>query len=82
MMNECDRDAENDSTMLSLSFKTDFAEFRPQKELVYNKLLPYANELDVESRIWLAEIKGNLGRAIMLRELTPGCVFWSNRLNL
>ncbi|XP_011068182.1 PREDICTED: proteasome activator complex subunit 4B-like [Acromyrmex echinatior] len=83
MMNECDRDAENDSMMSSLSsFKTDFAEFRPQKELVYNKLLPYANELDAESRIWLAEIKGNLGRAVMLRELTPGCVFWSNRLNL
>ncbi|KYQ53699.1 Proteasome activator complex subunit 4 [Trachymyrmex zeteki] len=63
------------------SFKTDFAEFRPQKELVYNKLLPYANELDEESRIWLAEIKGNLGRAVMLRELLPS-VFWSDRLIL
>jgi len=64
------------------SFKTDFADFRPQKDLVYNKLLPYASELDAESRVWLAEIKGNLGRAVLLRELRPGCVFWLNRLNL
>lgn len=85
MTNECDRDTivTNDSTMLSLSpFKTDFANFRPQRELVYNKFLPYASELDAESRVWLAEIKGNLGRAVMLRELTPGCIFWSSRLNL
>jgi proteasome activator subunit 4 len=68
--------------MPSSSSKMDFVDFRPQKELVYNKLLPYANELDAESQLWLAEIKGNLGRAIMLRELTPGCVFWTNRLNL
>lgn len=83
MINECDRDTENNPTMPSLpSFRTDFADFRPQKELVYNKLLPYADELDAESRVWLAEIKGNLGRAIMLRELTPGCVFWTSRLHL
>jgi len=81
-MDECDRDVENDSTPSLSSSEMDFAEFRPQKELVYNKLLPYVNELDAESRIWLAEIKGNLGRAVMLRELMPGCVFWSNRLNL
>ncbi|XP_039314531.1 proteasome activator complex subunit 4 isoform X3 [Solenopsis invicta] len=68
--------------MPSSSSKMNFVDFRPQKELVYNKLLPYANELDAESHLWLAEIKGNLGRAIMLRELTPGCVFWTNRLNL
>ncbi|KYM97994.1 Proteasome activator complex subunit 4 [Cyphomyrmex costatus] len=64
------------------SFETDLEEFRPQKELTYNKWLPYANELDAESRTWLAEIKGNLGRAVMLRELIPGCVFWSHKLTL
>ncbi|XP_071649143.1 proteasome activator complex subunit 4B [Temnothorax longispinosus] len=88
MTNECDRDTRvanaNDPTMLSSlsSLETDFVNFRPQKELVYNKLLPYASELDAESRMWLAEIKGNLGRAVMLRELIPGCVFWTSRLNL
>ncbi|XP_024887172.1 proteasome activator complex subunit 4B-like [Temnothorax curvispinosus] len=90
MTNECDRDTHtrvanaNDPTMPSSlsSLETDFVNFRPQKELVYNKLLPYASELDAESRMWLAEIKGNLGRAVMLRELIPGCVFWTSRLNL
>ncbi|XP_012536547.2 proteasome activator complex subunit 4B isoform X1 [Monomorium pharaonis] len=66
----------------SPSSEMDFVDFRPQKELVYNRLLPYANELDVESQQWLAEIKGNLGRAVMLRELAPGCIFWTSRLNL
>ncbi|XP_011707253.1 PREDICTED: proteasome activator complex subunit 4B-like [Wasmannia auropunctata] len=81
MNNENDRDMENNRVVPSSS-ETDFANFRPQKELVYNKFLPYTNELDAESRIWLAEIKGNLGRAVMLRELIPGCVFWSSKLNL
>lgn len=84
MANECDRDTivTNNSTMPSLSpFKTDLANFRPQRELVYNKFLPYASELEAESRVWLADIKGNLGHAVMLRELTPGC-FWSTRLCL
>lgn len=54
--------------------------FRPQKELVYNKLLPYADELDAESQMLLTEIKENLGRAVMLREIRPGCVLWSNKL--
>lgn len=85
MTNECDCNTivASNPTMLSLSsFNADFANFRPQKELMYNKLLPYASELDAESRVRLAEIKGNLGRAVMLRELMPGCVFWTTRLNL
>ncbi|XP_031825586.1 proteasome activator complex subunit 4A isoform X2 [Nomia melanderi] len=54
---------------------------RYQKELIYNKLLPYVDELESDSQALLAEIKGNLGRAIMLRELQPGCVLWVIRLH-
>nr|XP_033324313.1 proteasome activator complex subunit 4A-like [Megalopta genalis] len=53
---------------------------RYQKQLIYNKLLPYVDELDSDSQALFAEIKGNLGRAIMLRELQPGCVIWVTRL--
>ncbi len=55
--------------------------FKPQKEIVYNKLLPYAKDLDEESTKQLAEIKGNLGRAVRLRELRPGALYWTSRLN-
>ncbi|KAL6256285.1 hypothetical protein P5V15_012401 [Pogonomyrmex californicus] len=81
MLNENDCDTENDSTMSTTSSKTD-SKFRPQNELVYNKFLPYADELEAESQMCLAEIKENLGRAVMLRELKPGCVCWVTRLNL
>jgi len=55
--------------------------FEPQKEIVYNKLLPYGAEMDAESTNWFAEIKANLGKSIALRELRPGIVTWSSRLN-
>ncbi|KZC11232.1 Proteasome activator complex subunit 4 [Dufourea novaeangliae] len=51
-----------------------------QKELIYNKLLPYANDLESESQALFAEIKANLGRAVMLREMQPGCVLGLTRL--
>ncbi|XP_078590168.1 proteasome activator complex subunit 4-like isoform X2 [Branchiostoma floridae x Branchiostoma japonicum] len=54
--------------------------FLPQKEIVYNKLLPYADCLDSESNEFLSEIKSNLGRAVALRELKPGAVHWTARL--
>lgn len=77
MVDERKPDTEDNSTMRSPSRNLGF---RPQKELVYNKLLPYADELDAESQVWLAEIKENLGRAIMLREIRPGCSLWAGRL--
>lgn len=80
IIDECNRSEEDNPQRQPLS-RTDLG-FRPQKELVYNKLLPYADKLDVESQVWLAQIKGNLGRAVMLRELKPGCVFWTSRLNM
>ncbi|KAG7228067.1 hypothetical protein INR49_005689 [Caranx melampygus] len=46
--------------------------FIPQKEIVYNGLLPYSDRLDREATELLAEIKANLSRAVLLRELWPG----------
>uniref|UniRef100_A0A672JH14 Proteasome activator subunit 4b n=1 Tax=Salarias fasciatus TaxID=181472 RepID=A0A672JH14_SALFA len=58
----------------------DMAAFVPQKEIVYNGLLPYSERLDREATELLAEIKGNLCRAVLLRELWPGVAFWSRKL--
>jgi len=55
--------------------------FEPQKEIVFNKVLPYAGDMDKESSSWFAEIKANLGKSIALRELRPGIVTWTSRLN-
>lgn len=52
-----------------------------QKEIAENKCLPFANQLDAESTQILAQIKANLAKAVMLRELQPGCMFWTCRLN-
>lgn len=51
-----------------------------QKEIIYNKYLPYSDKLDEDSNRFLAEIKYNLGRAIVLREASPGILYWCNRL--
>lgn len=55
--------------------------FAPQKDIVYNKLLPYAERLDGESSEILGKIKGNLSRAVQLRELWPGVLFWTRKLS-
>ncbi|XP_030627610.1 proteasome activator complex subunit 4A [Chanos chanos] len=55
--------------------------FVPQKDIVYNKLLPYEDKLDEESNGILAQIKGNLGRAVQLREIWPGVLFWTRKLS-
>lgn len=54
--------------------------FKPQREIVYNKLLPYAAELDEESQQMLNEIKTNLGLSVMMREMRPGCGIWTAAL--
>ena len=48
-------------------------ELRLKRTIRFNKLLPYAEELDEEAQQIFAEIKANLGRAVMLREIRPGC---------
>uniref|UniRef100_A0A8C9XEB7 Proteasome activator subunit 4 n=1 Tax=Sander lucioperca TaxID=283035 RepID=A0A8C9XEB7_SANLU len=55
--------------------------FVPQKDIVYNKLLPYAHRLDDESNDILSKIKGNLCRAVQLREIWPGVLFWTRKLS-
>ncbi|KAK4885236.1 hypothetical protein RN001_001507 [Aquatica leii] len=55
--------------------------FKPQKENVYNKLLPYANELDKESKNLFKDIKTNLVKSVLAREIRPGCMVWTSRLN-
>lgn len=59
----------------------DTLDFVPQKDIVYNKLLPYADRLDAESNAILSKIKGNLGLAVQLREIWPGVLFWTRKLS-
>ncbi|XP_029377126.1 proteasome activator complex subunit 4A isoform X3 [Echeneis naucrates] len=61
--------------------RSDILGFVPQKDIVYNKLLPYADRLDSESNDILSKIKGNLGRAVQLREIWPGVLFWTRKLS-
>lgn len=53
----------------------------PQKEIVYNKLLPYGERLEGEAARFLAQIKDNLARAVQLQELWPGGLFWTRKLS-
>lgn len=52
-----------------------------QNELVFNKLLPYNDQLDEEADALLLKIKTNLARCVMLRDIDPGCVMWANMLH-
>ncbi|KAM7385735.1 hypothetical protein PAMP_001796 [Pampus punctatissimus] len=61
--------------------QSDTLGFVSQKDIVYNKLLPYADRLDEESNDILSKIKGNLGRAVQLREIWPGVLFWTRKLS-
>ena len=45
-----------------------------KKTVVYNQLLPYSEEILREASETLAEIKANLGCAIMKKEIRPGTV--------
>uniref|UniRef100_A0A6P7GVF6 Proteasome activator complex subunit 4B-like n=1 Tax=Diabrotica virgifera virgifera TaxID=50390 RepID=A0A6P7GVF6_DIAVI len=51
-----------------------------QKENVYNKLLPYADELEVESAQLFLDIKTNLIKSVLAREMRPSCALWTSRL--
>lgn len=54
--------------------------FRPQREILINNLLPYAEQLDEESVLLFQQIKTNLAKSVMLREMKPACGVWSSRL--
>lgn len=55
--------------------------FTPQKQVVYNKLLPYKEHLDQEVLQQIQEIKENLSKAAILRDIRPGCVHWVAKLS-
>lgn len=54
---------------------------KPQKENVYNRLLPYGDELEEESAELFENIKSNLIKSVLAREMRPGCALWTSRLN-
>lgn len=60
---------------------TNMNKSKPQKENVYNKFLPYADELEQESKELFADIKSNLIKSVLAREMRPGCAMWTSRLN-
>ena len=55
--------------------------FVPQKENFYNKFLPYADKLGEESYRLFSDIKTNLVKAVMAKELRPGVRVWTSNLN-
>ena len=55
--------------------------FKPQKENIYNKLLPDSHLIDEESNEVFAEIKGNLGRSVQLRDIKFGAGHWVGQLS-
>ena len=48
---------------------------------VYNKHLPYCQQLEKEAGELLSDIKKNLSVAVQRRELWPGALYWTNRLS-
>lgn len=54
--------------------------FKPQREIMYSKYLPYAEKIDQESLEKLAEIKANFGKAVLIQEMKPGWEIWASRL--
>lgn len=56
------------------------SKLKPQKENVYNKFLPYADELEEESAKLFNDIKTNLVKSVLAREMRPGCALWTSRL--
>lgn len=54
--------------------------FKPQKDKIYNKFLPNAEKVDDESIAAFAEIKGNLAKAVLLRDIKVGASFWVGQL--
>ncbi len=52
-----------------------------QKTLIYNKDLPYFSLLEDEAATLLRDIKKNLSTAVQQKDLWPGALYWTNRLN-
>ncbi|EPY88734.1 hypothetical protein CB1_000157005 [Camelus ferus] len=78
-----DRSGPSVDILIGMNFEivVHIQKYSSNKEIVYNKLLPYAERLDAESDLQLAQIKSNLGRAVQLQELWPGGLFWTRKLS-
>ncbi|KAK7086905.1 Proteasome activator complex subunit 4 [Halocaridina rubra] len=55
--------------------------FAAQKKVIYNRLLPYGDQLSGEILEQLRDIKENLSKAVILRDIRPGCIHWVARLS-
>ena len=53
--------------------------FVPQKEIVYNHYLPYKDDLVIEPLDYLAKIKANISRTILLND--PHGFMWVHDLS-
>uniref|UniRef100_A0A0C9QKU2 PSME4 protein n=1 Tax=Fopius arisanus TaxID=64838 RepID=A0A0C9QKU2_9HYME len=73
------KDEEDDVTMES---STESLGLEFQMTNKYNKLLPYADELNAEAMCLLGEIKGQLGNAVALRKLDPDCAYATMKLQV
>ncbi len=51
-----------------------------QKPLLFSNQLPYSDKLEAEANEMFDRIKKNLSLAVQRRELWPGAMYWSYRL--
>ncbi|XP_044747476.1 proteasome activator complex subunit 4-like [Coccinella septempunctata] len=68
---------EDDEALKKLALKLGF---KPQKDIIYNRLLPYSDQIYEEASEELKIIKTNLLKSFLARELEPGFLLWSIRL--
>lgn len=54
--------------------------YKPQHELFHNFYLPYAEQLDDESAKILDRVKQELGKALAMREISPGAGIFVTKL--
>ena len=66
---------------LKIENEVDYLGYVPQKQVIYNKLLPYSDKLNEEIVPQLKEIKHNLSKAVVLREIRPSCLHWAAKLS-
>lgn len=68
---------EDDEALNELASKLGF---KPQKDIIYNRLLPFSDQIHEEAVKELKLIKTNLIKSLLARELEPGFLLWSQRL--
>ncbi|VEN57554.1 unnamed protein product [Callosobruchus maculatus] len=56
------------------------SKMKAQKENKYNLLLPYADDIEEEAEKLFLDIKTNLIKSVLGREMRPGCALWTSRL--